>query len=319
MSKRKSAQVSRTLLLFLLLFAAIPLLAASPPLSRDSLISQSAACLDCHQESADNLKGSVHQLTAVGDKATRMAVGCVGCHSGWQDHLNEPSKDNISNPADLPLAKQAEICSGCHMNGHQASMLTTDPHGRAQLMCTTCHTMHGNEAQGLVKDDKQNFCGTCHTGVMAQFKSRSAHPLTTSNIRCASCHFPDDRNDAMLARGIDWTCQNCHSEYSGPHAFEHSVTQTHLFNGGGCTECHNPHGSPNDRLLAQPGNGVCLQCHSVPSGHRTAHSGMGVKVACVNCHTDFHGSDDNKLFLDPQLNTKFFADCFHSGCHDGVR
>jgi DmsE family decaheme c-type cytochrome len=319
MSKQESAQVSRTLLLFLLLFTAVPLLAASPPLCRDSLIAQSAPCLECHQEAADNLKGSVHQLTFVSDKMTRLAVGCVGCHTGWQNHLNDPSKDNIDSPAELTFTKQAETCRGCHQNGHQAAMITTDPHGRAQLGCTTCHTVHGNHAKGLVKDDKNNFCGTCHTGVMAQFKSRSAHPLVTENIRCASCHFPDNINDAMLARGMDWTCQNCHSEYSGPHAFEHPVTQSHLFNGGGCTECHNPHGSPNDRLLAQPGNGVCLQCHAVPPKHRTAHSGMGVKVSCVNCHSDFHGSDDNCLFLDPQLNTKFFADCFHSGCHDGVR
>lgn len=319
MSKQEGAQVSKTLLLFLLLFAAVPLLAASPPLSRDSLISHSAACLDCHQESADNLKGSAHQLTSVQDKTTRMAVGCVGCHSGWENHLDDPSKDNITNPANLNLVKQAEICRGCHQSGHQATMLTTDPHGRAQLSCTSCHTVHENEAQGLLKDDKQNFCGTCHVGVVAQFKSRSAHPLTTDNIRCSSCHFPDDRTDPMLARGMDWTCQNCHSEYSGPHAFEHPVTQSHLFNGGGCTECHSPHGSPNDRLLTQPGNGVCLQCHTVPPGHRTAHAGMGVKVSCVNCHTDIHGSDDNALYLDPQLNTKFYANCFSSGCHEGAR
>jgi DmsE family decaheme c-type cytochrome len=319
MTKQGSAQVSRTLLLLFFLIATIPLAGASPPYSRGEMISKSAACLDCHQDAADNLKGSTHQLTMVDDKLAKVIVGCIGCHPGWEKHLEDPTKDNIVVPANLSLPKQAEVCSGCHLIDHQATMLTTDPHGRAQLACNVCHTVHGNKARSLVKDDKDDFCGTCHTNVVAQFKSRSAHPLATGNIRCSSCHFPDDRKDPVLARGIDWTCQNCHSEYSGPHAFGHPVTETYSFNGGGCTECHNPHGSPNDRLLAQPGNGVCLQCHGVPPAHRTAHSGMGIKVDCVNCHTDIHGSDDNRMFLDPQLNTKFFADCYQSGCHDRVR
>lgn len=319
MIKQGCSQVSLTLLLLFFLSATVPLAAASPPYSRDETISKSAMCVECHQEAADNLKGSAHQQTILDDKSARVIVGCIGCHSGWEKHLEEPAKDNIVIPTNLSLPKQAEICGSCHLSDHQATMLTTDPHGRAQLACNSCHTVHGNKAKSLVKDDLENFCGTCHTNVVAQFKSRSAHPLVTDNIRCSSCHPADNRKDPVLARGIDWSCQNCHSEYAGPHVFGHPVTETYLFQGGGCTECHNPHGSPNDRLLTQPGNGVCLQCHGIPPAHRTAHSGMAVKIDCVNCHTDIHGSDDNRKFLDPQLNTKFFADCYQSGCHERGR
>lgn len=319
MSKHGRLRVSKTLVLLLLLFAVPPLVAGSPPYSRAEMTAQSAACLDCHQEAADNLKGSKHQFTDSVDIATRIAVGCIGCHDGWESHLENPTKDNIIVPSALVMPKQAEVCGRCHLNEHQATMVTTDPHGRAQLNCSTCHTLHGNHAKALVKDENENFCGSCHTSVLAQFRSRSAHPLVTNNIECSSCHYPSDIKDHLLARGIDWTCQNCHSEYAGPHAFEHPVTETYLFNGGGCTECHNPHGSANDRLLAQPGNGVCLQCHGVPPGHRAAHSGMAMKVSCVNCHTDIHGSDEDSKFLDPQLNTKFHADCYQSGCHSKAR
>jgi DmsE family decaheme c-type cytochrome len=310
--------VQAPLVLFILLMA-VPSLAASPPYSREVMINKSGECLDCHQDAADNLKGSKHQLTIVDDKLGRIAVGCIGCHAGWEQHLENPSKENITVPANLLVDKQAKVCSGCHLSEHQANMITSDPHGRAQLNCSSCHTVHGNKAKYLVKDEREEFCASCHTDVMAQFQSRSAHPLVTGNIHCSSCHFPDDRKDPTLARGIDWTCQNCHSEFAGPHAFEHPVTETYLFNGGGCTECHNPHGSPNDRLLRQPRNGVCLQCHGIPPLHLTEHAGLGAKVDCVNCHTDIHGSDDNSKFLDPQLNTKFFADCYQSGCHDTVR
>ncbi len=319
MSKQGRLRVATTLPLLFFLFASLTLLAASPPYSRDEMITKSAACLDCHQEMADSLVGSKHQLTVADDKLSKIVVGCIGCHRGWEQHLENPSAENIENPANLLLPKQAEVCSSCHQGDHQASMFTTDPHGRAQLGCNTCHKVHGNKNQYLVRDDGENYCATCHTDVMAEFKSRSAHPLVTGNIKCASCHYPRDIKDPMLARGIDWTCQNCHSEFAGPHPFEHPVTETYLFNGGGCTECHRPHGSPNDRLLAQPGNGVCLQCHGIPPLHRTMHDGLGVRVDCVNCHTDIHGSDDNRKFLDPNLQAKFFADCWQSGCHDTVR
>jgi DmsE family decaheme c-type cytochrome len=284
-------------------------------LSPAEMIAKSAACLECHPEAADNLKGSKHQMTREGDKSARIAVGCVGCHTDFEKHLEEPSKDNISVPSKLSFATQGKVCGECHLGPHQAAMISTDPHARAGLECTTCHQVHGNSARGLVKDDRQEFCKTCHIEVNAQFKSRSAHPLESGNIRCADCHSMADRKDPMLARGLDWSCQECHSEYAGPFAYEHPVTEQHLFQGSGCTACHSPHGSPNDRLLAQPGNGVCLQCHGIPAGHRTAHSGLGAKVACIDCHSEIHGSNDNGKFLDPQITTKFFADCFQSGCH----
>ena len=60
---------------------------------------------------------------------------------------------------------------------------------------------------------------------------------------------------------------------------------------------------------------MCLQCHSVPSGHLTTHDGLGVKYDCVECHSEIHGSYDSRLLLDPDLNSKFFPDCYQSGCH----
>lgn len=283
--------------------------------SREEMIAKSAPCLECHSDAADNLKGSKHQLTRDGDKLPRMAVGCIGCHDDWEEHLQEPSKDNISVPSKLSFEQQARVCGGCHLGEHQAAMISTDPHARASLKCTDCHQVHSNTARGLVKDDRQDFCLTCHSEVAAEFKSRSAHPLESGNIRCIDCHSYADRKDHQLARGLDWTCQECHSEYSGPFAVEHPVTEQHLFQGSGCVACHKPHGSPNDRLLAQPGNGVCLQCHAVPPKHRTAHSGFPVKVPCVDCHSEIHGASENNKFLDPQITTKFFSDCYQSGCH----
>lgn len=168
----------------------------------------------------------------------------------------------------------------------------------------------------LVADDRENYCLACHTAVGMEFKRRSVHPLESGNVRCTDCHNLAGIEDPMLAVGLNWRCQECHAERSGPFLYEHPVVNNHLIEGGGCVECHQPHGSPNDRLLNQPNNGVCMQCHAVPAGHRTEHSGLGTKLACVECHNQIHGSYDNRLFLDPELGTKLFPDCYQSGCHN---
>jgi hypothetical protein len=58
---------------------------------------------------------------------------------------------------------------------------------------------------------------------------------------------------------------------------------------------------------------LCTQCHSVPrhfsnSMHGTSFSG----IPCNDCHTDIHGSYDNRLFVNQSLVAQ---GCFNSGCH----
>jgi len=277
---------------------------------------ESAKCLDCHDDMATSLIGSAHQMAT--DKTLKAAVevGCIGCHEGWEKHIDEPSAENITSLPGLSLVRQAEICSGCHADPHQSGVVATDPHYRANVACLSCHTIHNNKNRSLVKDDGENFCATCHTTVAAEFKRRFVHPLESGNIRCTDCHKLQCMNDPSLTVGLDWTCQNCHSEKAGPFTYEHPVAYKHLVNGGGCPECHEPHGSPNDRLLIQPGNGLCRQCHEVPAGHRVQHSGLGTKLDCVVCHSEIHGSYSNKKLLDPDLGIKLFPDCYQSGCHN---
>jgi DmsE family decaheme c-type cytochrome len=229
--------------------------------------------------------------------------------------MEDPSKSFPVIPADLPFNQQGEVCGRCHIGTHQQAMLTTDPHARASLVCTSCHAIHSNKDGKQTKRWNSEACLTCHTNVARQFEMRSAHPLQSGNIKCIDCHDLSGTKDQMLAIGMDWSCQGCHSDKSGPFTYEHPVTSSHLVNGGGCVECHNPHGSNNSKLLNQPESGICLQCHTTPSGHRTQHAGLGTKFACANCHSEIHGSFDNRALLDPNLGTRFFPDCFQSGCH----
>jgi DmsE family decaheme c-type cytochrome len=301
------------LLLFPLIIASASL--ATKDYSTSELIEQSQTCLDCHEDFDLTLKDTPHQLSRTGDLSSPVAVGCISCHDGWAVHLDDPSAENIESVADLSPADQQAVCSRCHLTAHQAGMATSDPHARLDLTCTSCHQAHvaksgENETGSLVKE-----CRDCHFAVAAEFNRRSAHPLNSGNIRCVDCHNLSGLNDEMFNTGLDWGCQNCHGETSGPFVFEHRVTYGHLVDGGGCTECHHPHGSPNDRLLKQPRQGLCLQCHGMPPGHARAHSGFVANTDCVVCHSQIHGSNDNRLLLDPELNLLYTGNCYQSGCH----
>jgi DmsE family decaheme c-type cytochrome len=279
------------------------------------LLEKSSVCLDCHDDMEVSLAETPHRISAKGKPIPPLAVGCIGCHDGWEDHIEDPSAETIVALSDYSLSEQAGVCGRCHISPHQTAMISTDPHGRAGISCLSCHQIHNNLNEMLVKGDGPDYCLSCHAAVGTEFKLRSAHPLESGNIRCTDCHNLGYIKDHRLAVGYDCSCQRCHSDFSGPYLYEHPVVYNHLVEGGGCVECHKPHGSPNDRLLNQPGNGVCFQCHGIPPGHRTQHDGLGVKLGCVDCHTAVHGSYENRLLLDPDLGMKLFPDCYQSGCH----
>ncbi len=312
MSKIKIPSISITMVL---LFLSLSVLSSTPEYSRQKLIETSSTCLDCHEGYDETLSGSAHQLSKESEIKSQVAVGCIACHDGWEEHLEDPSKENIAVPSDYLLTAQADLCKRCHLTPHQAKMAAMDIHFTADVRCLNCHKIHVNSDEDAKGNNAAVNCTECHAEVAGEFKRRSAHPFQEGNIDCIDCHNFSGIKGAGQAAGLDWSCQECHSEYAGPFLYEHPVVYNHLVEGGGCMECHEPHGSPHDRLLRQPGNTLCQQCHGTPPGHRTNHSGLGTKFACVECHSDMHGSYDNNKLLDALLGVRLFPDCYQSGCH----
>lgn len=274
-----------------------------------------ADCQECHDEIMLTLMNSPHETHPVSKPEISMTATCFDCHRGWQQHLEDPSAENIQAGPELSQSKQAEICSQCHVTPHQMAMFSDDPRAKSSLTCTSCHMIHGNRNAHLVKEDLDNYCVTCHPATAAEFQQRTSHPLESANVRCVDCHDLSSIGVVEFSVGFNWKCQNCHEEKSGPFPYEHEVVYGHLVEGGTCVECHEPHGSANDRLLKQPGRPLCLQCHGMPPGHQTNHGGLGSRYDCVQCHSEIHGSYSNRLLLDPDLGEKLVPNCFQAGCH----
>ena len=104
------------------------------------------------------------------------------------------------------------------------------------------------------------------------------------------------RGGLAMAR-LNESCAQCHREQARPFVFEHEALRE------GCTVCHTPHGSINEKLLVERDANLCLKCHAQAqsaSGRmfvgKQDHSGLLTLGTCwsAGCHPAIHGSNTNR-------------------------
>jgi predicted CXXCH cytochrome family protein len=82
---------------------------------------------------------------------------------------------------------------------------------------------------------------------------------------------------------------------------------------GGCTSCHNPHGSPVKKFFSAEGAALCYQCHPKVEeklkSAKSVHAPIKTGRACASCHAP-HASDAPKLL--PKTGKDLCLDC-HKG------
>lgn len=269
-------------------------------------------CLSCHEYFDRTLIPTKHRLSSQTEGPV-IRIACTNCHPGAKDHIEDPSKENITTAAELPYEEARRVCRQCHKAHNELDNYGFDPHSTEGLSCADCHKVHGSK-QSLLLDEKAEFCLRCHENVRLAFKKASRHPVLQKNLNCLSCHRFVKRMDRSVSYNVFGICKSCHPEQGGPFPYEHEAINAYAIEGSGCTECHDPHGSENNRLLRRPGSDLCKQCH-MPSEHLVAHGGIWAGYPCANCHTETHGSYTGNLLLDPNLPSKFAGDCFNAGCH----
>ena len=296
-------------LLILILLAVVPWTVARADSGPDS-----ETCLECHDGLDATLHGGAHQI-GLGWGHSDRTMECSSCHSGGAEHIDDPSIDNIGVPSRMAPGDVSRLCGSCHQPHKGDGRLAFDPHIGLGLACTDCHTVHNN-GERLETVDNSAFCGRCHVAAVQDFKKTSSHPLLDSELNCLSCHDFSGDADMSFGHGGNAKCYACHSEQSGPFMFEHEATSSFSPEGGDCTSCHSPHGSANDRLLTEPDDRLCRQCHGLPPLHRTQHEGLAMNFACMDCHTDVHGSHTNRNLLDNQLGSRIGGEPGSCFCHN---
>ncbi|MGE5212475.1 MAG: cytochrome c3 family protein [Nitrospirota bacterium] len=187
--------------------------------------------------------------------------------------------------------------------------------------CENCHgpgSLHvkaGGGRGGTIINPRKSpeTCFQCHLEVRAAFALPHHHPVLEGKMSCADCHNPHkgiaikgaatNIQQTLKTGGLAFlskneTCFECHTQQRGPFVYEHEALRQ------GCTVCHSPHGSVNQRLLNERNATLCLKCHfqeqKIP-GHifigDVDHSNFLQQGTCwsAGCHEEPHGSNVTPL------------------------
>jgi DmsE family decaheme c-type cytochrome len=262
-------------------------------------------CLkNCHEHDklAKDFKLSIHgdQISA---ETGLPLVNCESCHGpGSLAVANLVERDGKKTcdfktllPLDeFPAQAQAMLCLKCHSAASTPNLANWNGnvHAMNDVSCFSCHKLHLGPQQKVSRHDQQNMCEGCHIRVKMEFAQFSHHPLPEHKMACSDCHDPHNSTSPFNLKGVNTkaVCTRCHMEYQGPFVYEHAdVTED-------CTNCHRPHGSPNNQLLTVSQPFLCMQCHA---GHHSADTGslnnpemkQAMFTRCTDCHSSIHGTD----------------------------
>ena len=216
-----------------------------------------------------------------------------------------------------PADAEALTCETCHAD--VAKKISQNPHSRLALAhgsSATCESCHGSGKAHIENpaDPKTIFsfdnatprqidasCLSCHAGVHPNFE-RSPH--AKAGVTCVSCHsvHSSETEAALLKASQPKLCYQCHTDVKPAFAlpFHHRVDEGLIK----CTDCHDPHGTFNDRQLMTTAdqNAICTKCHVENAGPFAFEHPVVKTEGCVTCHSP-HGSQNARQLIVANINT----------------
>ncbi len=203
-------------------------------------------------------------------------------------------------------------CTQCHEE--QMSHFASATHSRLALAepkigdtgCEACHgpaSIHvkSGGARGTIINARKSpdTCFQCHVEKRGEMSLPHAHPVLAGKVSCGDCHDPHKGNaikgGALNLATANETCTSCHTQQAGPFIYKHNAMLE------GCTACHNPHGSVNQKMLVARDDNLCLRCHLEVAGTGQIvvggedHASRLQRGTCwsAGCHEAPHGSNAN--------------------------
>ena len=212
---------------------------------------QTGLCLDCHKETAADVRqhrGFHGRLTGI------ETAECRACHSehlGRNADIMKFSREQFNHDhTDYPLkgAHASVPCASCHVAGQ--------PYRKAPSDCLGCHRKEEPHEGKLGRD-----CASCHDESawrrVRYDHDKTAFPLRDrhAEIACAACHFGNRYKDTPKE------CNACHA----PDDVHHGER------GAKCGDCHNTKSWKNSKFDHLKETGYALL-------------GVHDRIACYVCH-----------------------------------
>ena len=271
---------------------------------KDIVLPGDAKCVKCHDETEAYLVLSMATNKHGMAKDGRLP-SCVGCHGPSETHTNKPDGMKERPKPEFPYGKRTkddiaghnQVCADCHKGGRKFMDWASSAHAARDVACTDCHKLHVQKDPMRDKRTQPEVCYNCHKEQRILFNKPSHHPVPEAKMACSDCHASHGSTGPKLVQRdtIADTCFTCHMEKRGPFVRKHEPAED-------CTICHNPHGTAVDSLLKVRAPMLCQQCHE-PTQHRggmpnftagnsTSNIGITGGRACMNCHTNIHGTNN---------------------------
>lgn len=207
----------------------------------------------------------------------------------------------LSRKSGLPLVN----CESCHGPGSLAiEGLTPEKvemdakEGRQ----TSCNYKTFIDIKNLPAQAKSLICLKCHTAnATFTLHNWNSNTHAIADVSCMDCHsicsvFKRGNPDLTVRpRDTDAMCYKCHQEIRAEFSLpsRHPVPEKRVF----CTDCHEPHGTTNDKLLKRETiKQTCTQCHSEKEGP-FVYEHAELTENCISCHTSHGSVNDNLLNL----------------------
>ena len=199
-----------------------------------SLESQSAKCLECHENGQRQFwNGGMHESRG---------LTCGTCHN-VMDNSGDSTRfiDPLTQNKLFVKSSQGEVCFQCHKQRRaQMQRSAHMPMREGKIACASCHNPHGSPNPKLLQASSANeTCASCHAERRGPFLWE--HPPVLEN--CTNCHEPHgSTNPQLLKVRYPRLCQRCHIETRHPTTPREDTTRF-VFNRG-CLNCHSQiHGS----------------------------------------------------------------------------
>ena len=207
---------------------------ASPGYQNDSEIRLTRAvepsCLWCHSSRVRPVLGTQNRY---GDPPfLENGIGCERCHGPGSEHIKNPVKFSMVNPARLDPERRDAICSQCHLTGEAR----IERPGKRFVEFRAGERLSDYVTYFVWKQGRRDFKVTSHVERLAASACKTA---TGDALSCATCHEPHTNADKSQT-----ACMSCHT--TAHHQEERCVT------------CHMP------RIRAVDANHGVMTDHSIP-------------------------------------------------------